>query len=682
MFCIPNFVFAQSGGDKCSKDGFTVLLINGMSTSDSRAEFNLETLDYVLPKDYKKEIINADYLLNPSHFAGLGDALDVINQKLYENNGITDFDFLQMWQDASEKVQTQKVLLVGHSQGNFYVNSFYNVLADREGGVPSRSMSVYGVASPASYVAGGGKYITSSNDKIINNLRVGNLLNILASNVVIPPTVEDVNGHDFTKVYMEYQGDRIINEILATLNNLSENDIQQNTEPCIGTPPTNFLDKITEVVYVVSDPVAGVSKQIAVNTLVGTYKGLSYIGNFLIKNTAVLASSVSSIIKSLNSLIVAKDVNTASAILVEEIPAEVEEEVVSVVQEQVLKEIKDPFTDNKLKEDFQTVVLNEPLVLEPKIEVPLEVLPLVVEDHGPQPIVQVRNDNPGSPTPVVQVVTPDPEPEPEAEEPTPTPDTTPPVITLSGNASVYIKKNSTYTDAGATASDAVDGTVSVSTSGTVDTATIGTYTITYTATDTAGNTSTSTRNVKVSSYVYLPKNTFGTDNGDGNDWQVWLFNGSYIYDWYNTYENNYLKQSFKVQSLAGYSCGQCLQRGIFTVDPEKGFETSNLSVSFYENLRIQNATAFLYEITTLWDAAGYTYTTMEAGVLYDTGHVDVANVNSNMYVGWDGSHNNFQTFPSGHWTGFFHPAGYGNPNLPDYFAGQNMIIQPYAVYTP
>ncbi|MDD3587390.1 MAG: DUF5011 domain-containing protein, partial [Thermoguttaceae bacterium] len=66
-------------------------------------------------------------------------------------------------------------------------------------------------------------------------------------------------------------------------------------------------------------------------------------------------------------------------------------------------------------------------------------------------------------------------------------DTTPPVITLTGDASCSITVGDTWTDPGATATDNVDQSVTVTTDGTVDTSTPGTYLITYLATDTAGN---------------------------------------------------------------------------------------------------------------------------------------------------------------------------------------------------
>jgi hypothetical protein len=54
-----------------------------------------------------------------------------------------------------------------------------------------------------------------------------------------------------------------------------------------------------------------------------------------------------------------------------------------------------------------------------------------------------------------------------------------------------------YTEAGATAIDDTDGSVSVIQTGSVDTSTAGTYTISYSASDVAGNTATATRAVIV-----------------------------------------------------------------------------------------------------------------------------------------------------------------------------------------
>lgn len=76
-------------------------------------------------------------------------------------------------------------------------------------------------------------------------------------------------------------------------------------------------------------------------------------------------------------------------------------------------------------------------------------------------------------------------------------DTIAPVITLNGESSINIVKGTNYSDAGASATDNVDGTVTVSKSGIVDTNTVGAYSIGYTAVDVAGNVATATRYVAV-----------------------------------------------------------------------------------------------------------------------------------------------------------------------------------------
>jgi hypothetical protein len=79
-------------------------------------------------------------------------------------------------------------------------------------------------------------------------------------------------------------------------------------------------------------------------------------------------------------------------------------------------------------------------------------------------------------------------------------DTTPPQLTLRGDATVTITIDSPYTDAGATATDAVDGdlTSRIVVANPVDNAALGTYTITYTVSDLSGNAATPvTRTVTV-----------------------------------------------------------------------------------------------------------------------------------------------------------------------------------------
>ena len=79
-------------------------------------------------------------------------------------------------------------------------------------------------------------------------------------------------------------------------------------------------------------------------------------------------------------------------------------------------------------------------------------------------------------------------------------DTTPPVITRNGPGLVTIQKGSTYTDAGATATDNVDGNITskIVTVNPVNTTAAGNYTVTYDVSDSSGNAAAQvTRTVNV-----------------------------------------------------------------------------------------------------------------------------------------------------------------------------------------
>ena len=79
-----------------------------------------------------------------------------------------------------------------------------------------------------------------------------------------------------------------------------------------------------------------------------------------------------------------------------------------------------------------------------------------------------------------------------------TADTTPPVITLNGSASMTVTIGSSFPDPGATATDNIDGNVSVNVTGSVNVSVVGIYTLQYNARDLAGNNATTvTRIVNV-----------------------------------------------------------------------------------------------------------------------------------------------------------------------------------------
>ncbi len=112
------------------------------------------------------------------------------------------------------------------------------------------------------------------------------------------------------------------------------------------------------------------------------------------------------------------------------------------------------------------------------------------------------------------------------------PDTTKPIITLNGKASITLQKGDSYIEAGATATDDRDGNIAVIITGEVNTEKEGSYTISYTAEDKAKNKASTTRTViikdtpcvQVITHAYNPKTNeekdFATPCDVPEDWVV------------------------------------------------------------------------------------------------------------------------------------------------------------------
>lgn len=253
----PVVAFAQSVDDICSSSGYTIVTINGVLTDESGAISNRDSLKRRLPDFYHGEKLSIKYLLNPIHSGGVGDLFNAVTQKTFEKETVADYDLIEMLNDASLKVKTQKLLLVAHSQGNFYANSFHDVVTTQPGGVPAQSIGVYGVANPASRVAGGGKWLTSSTDKVIAWV-VGNVpfRSIMEPNTDIElKEGDDFSGHGFSEVYLQYRAERIVNDIQHSLDKLSENSMQTKDLPCISPPEITLTHKQQKIVYALSDPI-------------------------------------------------------------------------------------------------------------------------------------------------------------------------------------------------------------------------------------------------------------------------------------------------------------------------------------------------------------------------------------------------------------------------------------------
>jgi len=103
-------------------------------------------------------------------------------------------------------------------------------------------------------------------------------------------------------------------------------------------------------------------------------------------------------------------------------------------------------------------------------------------------------------------------------------DTVPPEITLIGSATVTVQLGASYVDAGATATDNVDGDISdrIVVDNTVDTSVAGTYTVTYSVSDLAGNSAVASRTVVVQAVAPPPPPPPPPQSSGGGVTSAWL----------------------------------------------------------------------------------------------------------------------------------------------------------------
>ncbi len=537
-----------SSGYACSKRGYTILSINGILTSKTDALDNSYALKRKLSSNHDGQEISVGYVYNPTHLAGAGDIMDSIRQGIFDNENTGDYDLIGMLSDASNIIKTQKVLLVGHSQGNFYANSFYKAIADQASGIPSKSIGVYAVATPSDHVAGGGRYVTSDTDKVIAGI-VGHL----PLKKILEPLDhislqkgDDIYGHSFSGVYLKYLSPKIISDIYWSLDHIEANATQADNVACMKAPKITFFNDIQRVFLSISD---------AITSTIAT-------------GVRSVANTVGSLFNSVKKL---TDNNGASAIgavmpLVpapENIPENSPENIPA--QETTGKATVDtisqtttmPETTPSLADAFAVAQSSTSDISPTTLSNTVSILPLVAGGGGGHgsystdtviPQTQTQNQTPVSnptqidnqdqtpslpdtsdstspiilPTDPVLATTDPTDPVPITTDPTnpapittdPIPDqvidtTTLPTITIIGDILLSsIQKDSNYVDPGATAVDSAGNPLDVTSVSTVDPSTPGAYKITYTATDQSGNTTIITRTV----YIRGIKSYFNATN--------------------------------------------------------------------------------------------------------------------------------------------------------------------------
>jgi len=265
LYLFPSVVNAAV----CDAEGYTVVYTNGVLTDESKARqdndrFRDKFEQYTGRRDVKFELAH-----NPSHIAGLGDWIKSVEQAYRGSSDrlVTDYDLETLLRQIHSEVNTQKILLVGHSQGSFYTNALYQYLTTYGGMLPS-SVTVYNIAAPASFVAGGGEYLTSSNDKLINQVRelafAWNAGAPLPANIAIPLTqseaAKQLGGHGFAEVYLAGAPARIVSAVSSGLTRLGTGTDPEG-DGCFILPSESLSYRAKSMAFGLIDPTVATGAQ-------------------------------------------------------------------------------------------------------------------------------------------------------------------------------------------------------------------------------------------------------------------------------------------------------------------------------------------------------------------------------------------------------------------------------------
>lgn len=296
---------------ECSDSGFTLIFVNGILGTQFTAEQSRNDLEGKISPFFDDEPVVVRLGYNPSHLGGVGDLIEAVTQAF--GKPVSKFDLNTILMQIHSQVKTRKILLVGHSQGTFYTNEMYKYLVTH--GVPAESITVYNVATPASLVAGGGQYLTSSNDKLINKVRdtevngnasiytnsyytIGGVVaSALRSNITIPKEADwdrsEYGGHGFSKAYLSGAGERIVRDIEYALGKLKSVDSQEVSDGCFMPPVPTVAYRAEKVVLGVGDSISAVT-----STLGPSIAGVSSLFAGVLPN---IFGTISSVFSSSNS---------------------------------------------------------------------------------------------------------------------------------------------------------------------------------------------------------------------------------------------------------------------------------------------------------------------------------------------------------------------------------------------
>jgi hypothetical protein len=201
--------------NNCELEEFRIVFENGELTTPKQAFTAKNELALSLGNSYANQAISYDLAYNYS-----SDAFNKLLQSANPQDWY--FDLAQLVYNWKYKINTselnqhvekyreailqgQKVLVVSHSQGNFYTNLARQMLANQKPAIPMQSFGIFAVATPANNVG------TKENPYLTNHLDIINLVpSALAANWTLRSSenrkiidnIGSISAHNFTGTYL------------------------------------------------------------------------------------------------------------------------------------------------------------------------------------------------------------------------------------------------------------------------------------------------------------------------------------------------------------------------------------------------------------------------------------------------------------------------------------------------
>lgn len=153
-----------------------------------------------------------------------------VQQEFMRTAGNFDYSTLVAPDDLANHLQLyrtkilegKKVVVVSHSQGNFFANAAHQLLYSGSEPIRSRSFGIVAVATPASFVAGNGPYTTLVEDGVIASVLAATAIGISpplgpnVTNILSGAATGDWRGHSFLESYMA-EGSRSVAKIIPDI---------------------------------------------------------------------------------------------------------------------------------------------------------------------------------------------------------------------------------------------------------------------------------------------------------------------------------------------------------------------------------------------------------------------------------------------------------------------------------